>query len=316
MIRAVLALAFLLATAGAAFGQAGGPFLRADCTTLTSPVTHASVCFDTTGGTWRVWNGSIFAHITSTGLALENVLIGANQNNLVNYQWNGTPSGTTQQVTGAFTTTSYPTAAIPSSAFRIALYAGAETRAGGEAILPLNISAIARAADPVSTVNGLQMTLSNNQASSALNCVLPACYNGISVVSSGSGIASYAYNVSGTGQWRQGYEVDSGAIATGGFAFNYKGNGTNGNAVIRADSTIELGFTSSLGNPNEVHIGNNRFLQALNAAGSALIAIASVDTNNQPTLGATSNSAPTVVRVAPGAGTPAGLALPGFSTSE
>lgn len=58
MTRLLAALLVLIPVL--AFGQSGGPFVRPGCTSLTNPVTHASVCFDTTAhvGAWKVWDGA------------------------------------------------------------------------------------------------------------------------------------------------------------------------------------------------------------------------------------------------------------------
>jgi hypothetical protein len=254
---------------------------RTNCAQITSPVQGQTFCFNQSTNELMVYNGAFFAPVTASAAVANISLVGAGQANLVNYLYAPTASGTTQQVGGAFTIAGAASQLIPGSAFRIALYAGAETRAGGEAILPFNVSAIARAADPVATVNMVQATLGNNQASSALACVPPACYVGVSMASTGSGIASYAFNVGGTGQWQVGYEVDAGGVATNGYAFQYKGNGANGAAAIRSDSTLQLGFgPSTIGGPGTIQLTNVHGVLGLNAAGNALIQLIESGANN------------------------------------
>lgn len=70
MIWLFFALWILLPTLADA--QAGGPFLRPDCTTLTSPTAHATACFDTTIGIWKKWNGERYVGDASGALGLVN----------------------------------------------------------------------------------------------------------------------------------------------------------------------------------------------------------------------------------------------------
>jgi len=66
----VAALVMVLALTAEAYAQAGGPFVRSGCTSLTSPVAHTTACFDTTAGKWKVWDGAnyVYALVTHTGV--------------------------------------------------------------------------------------------------------------------------------------------------------------------------------------------------------------------------------------------------------
>lgn len=72
-MRGILALVGLLALPVLAHAQAGGPFVRPGCTSLTSPVAHATACFDTTAGKWKVWDGATWVGALATHAGTVNV---------------------------------------------------------------------------------------------------------------------------------------------------------------------------------------------------------------------------------------------------
>lgn len=198
-----------------------------------------------------------------------------------------TTTGATQQVAFAAYLPASSTTQLLNGQFRIAGLFDAETRTGGEAINPLNVIAYSRVVDPPSLTYGEIVYINNFQSSSALNCIPPACYIGVSVNSGGSGIGSYAVNVAASGPagWQQGIEIDQGSIAGGGYAFDYKGDGANGSTVIRTDTTLEVGIASNLGGASEIHLSNSKPIQGLASSLASLIPIAQINNSNFVELG-------------------------------
>lgn len=213
-------------------------------------------------------------------------LVGAAQTNYVDMFNAFSPIGTTQQVGGAFTITGSASTLLGSSSYRIGLYAGAETRGGGENVMALNLSVFNRSADPVSQVIAAEIDISSNKQDAPSTPVAGQQVGGVSIVSTGGHSADWGLTIGGTGKYQKGIYVNPQTIVSAGQAFYYGGDGTNGLACLRSDSTLELGFCSSgaFGNPNEVHIANNRFYQGLNQAGNTLVPIASINTSNKVSL--------------------------------
>lgn len=132
---------------------------------------------------------------------------------------------------------------------------------------------------PEVDVLGHEYTINNNQADDA-NLCSENCHTGVTVTNTGAFINALGVGV--FGQWRRAFAVGAGAIPSGNSAFWYGGNGSSGVARLRSDGTWQLGFESNgLGNPNELQIANNKSIQGLNAAGTNLVAIASVNTSDQ-----------------------------------
>jgi len=139
---------------------------------------------------------------------------------------------------------------------------------------------------PEIDVLGHEYTISNNQADDA-NLCSENCHTGITVTNNGAFIGALGMGVFGTGKWRRGLAVGEAVIPAGNSAFWYGGNGTSGVARMRADGTIQLGFEgNALGDPNEIHLANGRFLQGLNAAGNALIPMISISSANKVSIDA------------------------------
>ena len=80
--------------------------------------------------------------------------------------------------------------------------------------------------------------------------------------------------MSGAGKWWNGITIGEGSIMTNGYAFHYKGDASNGATVIRRDGTLLLGLNSTgLGNPGDVILKNNRYVQGLDSGGTVVKAI-------------------------------------------
>lgn len=205
----------------------------------------------------------------------------ASQNNYVHHYVNPVAFGTTQEVVFAAETCGISTGST--TAGRIAGYFGAATGGGtgpntGNPIWALNATVTQKATDSEARLIGFEMDVNNNRSNSTSTS---NCQVGFSAVSGGSKTASIAYYVSGLGLWCNGIVVASGGIAPKGYAFRYLGDGTNGDVAITANGKLQMGFTTVLGDPEEIHMDNGRQIQELNGARTALIPMLAVSSCNR-----------------------------------
>lgn len=268
---AALRLAISAATATSA--NAGWVFLPPS---LTFSTNSTVIPLSTGGGTTQ-----FYASFLGSGLLVSAPVSG--QTNYVNNLFQPMPTGPNQQIAvGAFIN---GIASGSTTGGRIGFFSSARTGGGtgagtGNPVWAINTVAQQNPGDTTATIIGIENDLNSDKADATLDMNPPQV--GFSAVSAGSKKAGIAFNVGGVPQWIEGYRVDQGAIATGNWAFRYKGDGVNGGVGIRADGTIENGFfASAIGSPNEIHMLNNKNIQFLNQAGVALIQALSVNTSNQ-----------------------------------
>lgn len=172
--------------------------------------------------------------------------------------------------------------AIGTTNGRIAGYFGAQTGgSAGNYIWGLNIITQVNASAANAQSIGIELNVNNNNTHDASN-LTGLLHYGYSAVSDGSKIAGIALAVGGAAQWRRGVRIDQGSIATGGFPFQYKGDGSGGSGGqvnITANGQLQLGFEATgLGNPGDILLYNNRFIQALDQTLTTLIPMISVTT--------------------------------------
>lgn len=192
-------------------------------------------------------------------------------------------SGTVQQIGMMVDLESAASPALASGTdYRIAgAFRVAQGASATDAIEGLNVIALSRLGAPEVQVNGVEVSIANNQADDANACAA-ACHVGLTVSNTGAFKGYVGVGVGGAGQWRKAVWVSERSVSAGNSAFWYGGDGASGVARLRADGTWQLGFEGSgLGNPNELHLANNRFIQGLNTDGTALLAIASVNPSNR-----------------------------------
>jgi hypothetical protein len=146
---------------------------------------------------------------------------------------------------------------------RVSLYSGAQTGGGtgagtGNRIWAGNFLVQANAADSDAQAIGIELNVNNNKTDSPNDLSGSTLKYGVSVVSDGNCKAAVAYGVSASSnaKWRRGVRVDSAAIADGGYAVDYRGDGqthadgSSGPAGISADSCVfgDRVLSSRLGN--------------------------------------------------------------------
>lgn len=188
-----------------------------------------------------------------------------------------TGSGTVQQIAHGVEITG--AAVGGTTAGRIAGYFGAQTGGGTGAgtanpIWGVNIITQLNAADSDAQSIGVELNVNNNKTDATSDLSGSVLKYGFSANSNGSKIASIGFNIGGAGQWRRGVFISQGAIATGGNAFDYRGDGANGPVTIGADSSFAINtnkFTVAASSGNTVVAGTLGVTGILTASGGVLI---------------------------------------------
>jgi hypothetical protein len=185
---------------------------------------------------------SVGSALDFSGTAGTTITAVGGQSNLVSLYLHPTASGTIQQ--GALYSRIDGIATGGSGAGRIAgifeASTGGGTAAGtGNNIWGLNINVYQQAADTTVQVIGSELNFGSNKANATLD--MTPSQVAYSATSGGSKIAGIAFLVSGASQWMEGLQIASGSIASGGFAFRYKGNGSSGVVSISEDSKLAVG---------------------------------------------------------------------------
>lgn len=140
-------------------------------------------------------------------------------------------------------------AVLAAGKYRIPL--GLFVQTGGAAgsadgIEGFNVTVQQNAADAATANIGIEVDLNNNKADRAQDDANASV--GFSAVSSGSNINDKAFSVGGTGLWRQAFEVEQSALASGGFVFRYKGKAAGVGASSLDDSgNLSLGGSLTIG---------------------------------------------------------------------
>lgn len=111
--------------------------------------------------------------------------------------------------------------------------------------------AILKSGDPAAAIIGMEIGVANNSGTDATIGMLNPQV-GVSVNSSGSKAAEYAFNAAGTGKWLIGYHVAQGGIHVNGFAFNYDGDGGTNVFRVAKDTRVGIGTLSP---DAQCHIG-------------------------------------------------------------
>lgn len=70
MKKIIFLIIVVLAIPILASAQGSGFFIRTDCTTITSPVTNQTICWDTTLARLRYYNGTTWLSVTVTSIPI------------------------------------------------------------------------------------------------------------------------------------------------------------------------------------------------------------------------------------------------------
>ena len=212
-------------------------FLRADCTTLTSPVTGATWCLDSTSGTLKVWNGTAY---DSAGLGGSIAMPNGTTYRVNNYL-NPTMSGSLNQYGIGIKITGTTVGGLT----RAGLGVQAQSGGGGGAadqMEAINSVCQQNSADIAVPIVCNELVMNNNKTDDAAD-LTGFLHIGYSAVSDGNKKSAYGFGVSAAAgaEWRRGFRIDQGAIASGGYAFEYMGDGTNGAFRITATGALAPG---------------------------------------------------------------------------
>lgn len=150
----------------------------------------------------------------------------------------------------------------------------------------LNVNVMQQAVDSTVQMTGIELSVNSNKGDATLDMNPPQV--GYAAVSDGSHIAQIAFNAGGVAKWTEGYRVDQGTIATGGYAFRYKGSGGADSVAISHDGKLQLGFLTGLGDPAEIMMLNAKNIYGLNQAGTDIIPMIQVDASDRISLNANS----------------------------
>ncbi len=216
-----------------------GIFSRANPSTLSAPVAGLTWGFDQTNRMITVYDGTSFTPVTARAAVVTAAAGG--QTNLFSFYFAPTATGTLQQaamyarldgIAAGGTATQRIGAVFESST-------GGGTGAGtGNKLDAINVNVYQALGDTTAQVVGMELSVNSNKTAATLDMVPPQV--GVSIVSAGACVAEIAMLISGGPAWIEGIQISQDTIATGGFAFRYKGKGTSGTVSISALSILTL----------------------------------------------------------------------------
>jgi len=241
MLRAKIALGILV---GLLLGHAATVWPVVVCTPFGSLTAALQLCKPATGEIgWDAAINNNFTILDASLTATNQTQVINGQSNFVNYNIApSTNAGTTQQVglwlhlTGA--------SSLGAGNFRIPLFLSAET-GGSDGVIPLNIVATQRAADPVAFLSGLELAVNNLKRNDPLDPVdqnhfgmTIDAYGGFSTGPAAVAIRTATAN----SNWQRGIWIPVNSITPStGLAFDYAGNGTQGAFQVTEKSAVQPG---------------------------------------------------------------------------